>query len=267
MSAAQEAQVTPAAQPAAEKKGPPPETVSASAAGSPAAPGPEATPVAPPDEEESLLQRRDEAIEAIESALARKLKRAMQDEHNDVLDRLRSCKGTPSVPAFLPSPADQAARYAAAAGDLLMEAARSGVRFVSAGEGEPSAPEVADVVADLTESLVGPLRRGVERSLESGQEDASVLADTIGAAYRECKTQRLERLAADATIAAFSRGTVSAAGGADLHWVVDDGDAACPDCDDNALAGPTPSGEHYPTGQPHPPAHAGCRCLLVPRRP
>jgi hypothetical protein len=40
----------------------------------------------------------------------------------------------------------------------------------------------------------------------------------------------------------------------------------CPDCDDNALAGPTPRGEVFPTGQPHPPAHAGCRCLLVPVR-
>ena len=30
-----------------------------------------------------------------------------------------------------------------------------------------------------------------------------------------------------------------------------------------ALAGPTVKGEAYPTGQLHPPAHAGCRCLLV----
>ena len=49
-----------------------------------------------------------------------------------------------------------------------------------------------------------------------------------------------------------------------LRWVVDDDGGPCPDCDDNALAGPTPKGQPYPTGQPHPPAHAGCRCLLVP---
>lgn len=225
------------------------------------------SPVPVPDQEEPLLQWRDEAIEAIESALARKLKRALQDEHNDVLDRLRSCKGVPSVSAVLPETGDQQARYATAAGDLLAEAARSGARFVSAGDADLAAPEVADLVADLTEALVGPLRRGVQRGVESGQEDASVLADAIGAAYRECKSQRLEGLACDATIGAFSRGTLSAAAGTDLRWVVDDGDVACPDCDDNALAGPTRSGQQYPTGQSHPPAHAGCRCLLVPGRP
>lgn len=229
--------------------------------------GERVSPAPGPDQEESLLQRRDEAIEAIESALARKLKRALQDEHNDVLDRLRSCKGAPSVSAVLPEPANQQARYATAAADLLVEAARSGARFVSAGDADPAAPEVADLVADLTEALVGPLRRGVEGELESGHEDASVIADKIGAAYRECKSQRLERLAGDATIGAFSRGTLSAAAGTDLRWVVDDGDVACPDCDDNALAGPTRCGQQYPTGQSHPPAHAGCRCLLVPGRP
>ena len=48
-----------------------------------------------------------------------------------------------------------------------------------------------------------------------------------------------------------------------LQWLVDD-DGHCPDCDDNALAGPTAKGETFPTGQLHPPAHPGCRCLLVP---
>ncbi|HUR23738.1 MAG TPA: DivIVA domain-containing protein [Acidimicrobiales bacterium] len=230
------------------------------------APTSDRSPVAPPAEEEVLLQRRDEAIEAVESALTRKLKRALQDEHNDVLDRLRSCKERPSVLAVLPSSADQAARYASAAGELLEEAARHGARFVEA-DGAPISPEVTDVVAELTEALVGPLRRSIERGVERSQEDDSVLVDVIGAAYRECKTQRLEHLAGDATIAAFSRGTVSANAGVELRWVVDDGDAACPDCDDNALAGPTPSGGQYPTGQPHPPAHAGCRCLLVLWRP
>jgi hypothetical protein len=33
------------------------------------------------------------------------------------------------------------------------------------------------------------------------------------------------------------------------------------------LAGPTPKGQAYPTGQLHPPAHHGCRCLLVPAGP
>ena len=37
----------------------------------------------------------------------------------------------------------------------------------------------------------------------------------------------------------------------------------CADCDDNAFE-PTVKGEAFPTGQAHPPAHPGCRCLLAP---
>jgi len=49
--------------------------------------------------------------------------------------------------------------------------------------------------------------------------------------------------------------------------VAEDVDGPCPDCDDNTLAGELPKGEEFPTGQLHPPAHAGCRCLLVLRAP
>jgi hypothetical protein len=49
-----------------------------------------------------------------------------------------------------------------------------------------------------------------------------------------------------------------------VRWVVDDIDGPCPDCDDNALAGPTPLGQPFPTGQVAPPAHPGCRCVLAP---
>jgi len=62
---------------------------------------------------------------------------------------------------------------------------------------------------------------------------------------------------------AFVRGAVAAApDGISLRWIVDD-EVPCPDCDDNALAGPTPKGQKFPTGQLHPPAHQGCRCVLV----
>ena len=76
---------------------------------------------------------------------------------------------------------------------------------------------------------------------------------------------RIERVAGDHVVAAFSLGELGIAReGTTLRWIVDDGDERCPDCDDNALAGPLPRGERYPTGQAHPPAHSGCRCLLAP---
>ena len=60
--------------------------------------------------------------------------------------------------------------------------------------------------------------------------------------------------------AAYARGVYDAApDGARLRWVPA-GSGKCPDCDDNALE-PTVKGSDFPTGQPHPPAHPGCRCL------
>ncbi len=79
--------------------------------------------------------------------------------------------------------------------------------------------------------------------------------------------QEVERLSRHYAMAAFARGAYDAYGeGATLRWVVDD-ETPCPDCDDNELAGAVSKGEAYPTGQPHPPAHPGCRCLLLPNVP
>jgi DivIVA domain-containing protein len=231
----------------------------------------EAPEMSVPDADEALLQARERAIVDLETTLTRRLKRALQDEQNDVLDRLRNLKGEPTVATLLPSDADQAARYAVAAGPLLAEAAAAGAVF--AGEalgaaGPDGSIEVA--VADLGEEcgsvIVSALRRRLEQAIEIGAaDDQAVLVESLGAAYREWKTQRIERLAGDLLAAAFSRGTWQAAPeGAHLRWVVEDPDGPCPDCDDDALAGDIPKGEPFPTGQHHPPAHSGCRCLLVP---
>ncbi|MBA2751713.1 MAG: hypothetical protein H0U41_05685 [Actinobacteria bacterium] len=217
------------------------------------------------DGDEAALKRRDAALEAVTSRLSRKLKRALQDEQNEVLDGLRSHRGPPSD-QLLPSIANQADRYRRTSVDLLEDAAVAGARFMSPGASP--APEVGDVAENLAQNLVGPLRRRLQRGLagENG-DDAAATAERISAAYRECKTQIVDGLAGDATIGAFSRGAAQAAPGALLRWVVDDDGGPCSDCYDNALAGPTASGDTYPTGQVHPPAHAGCRCLLVPANP
>ena len=227
-------------------------------------PAPEGPPG--PVEEESLLRRRDTAVEGIEAKLARKLKRALQDEQNEVLDRLRSARAGVDPEAVLPSPAEQASRYERAADGLLRTSAAAGVGFVSPDEdARPETPDIDDVVTDLAASLAEPLRRALERALGGDGADQAAVGDRVGAAYRECKAQRIEGLAGDAVTAAFGRGTLAALpAGAASRWVVDDDGRPCPDCDDNALAGPTAAGEAFPTGQRHPPAHAGCRCLLAP---
>jgi len=209
-----------------------------------------------------VVAQRDEVLTPLVASLARRLKRALQDDQNDILDRLRAKGGW--APGVLPSEDDHARRYVQAAADQLMEAARAGATF--AGGKADEAPPVDDVAATLASDIVAPLRRRLEGEGPSVEEgDESALVELVGAAFREWKGARTERLAGDQTLFAFARASLAAVPeGTVLRWVVDDGMAQCPDCDDNALAGPVPSREAFPTGHPHPPAHAGCRCLLVP---
>lgn len=231
--------------------------------------------VGPPDAEEAasaeaedgpardpLLVRRDELLGPIATALGRRLKRAMQDDQNDILDRLRAAGAWDA--SVLPDDGAHEKRYVLAATTHLEEAAKAGAVF---GGGKPDdAPPVAEVAAELARAVVAPLRRrlqGEGTAVHPGDEAA--LVEHVGSAFREWKGQRTERLAADQAHAAFARAVlaVTPAGG-ELRWVVDDDGAECPDCDDNALAGHVPAGEAFPTGHLQPPAHAGCRCLVVP---
>ena len=215
------------------------------------------------DADQLLIERRDESLEPVASDLVRRLKRVLQDEQNEILDRLRQSRGRGRPEDALPSAADQAARYRDAALAPMAEAAAVGSSFNGDGAaGDLPARQWAQAMAD---ELVGGLRDRVSRSLAAAGEaaDGGDAADSLGAAYRQWKTERIDQIARHHLATAFNEGVLAAVpDGSSLRWVF--GDAGpCPDCDDNALAGPTPKGESYPTGQRHPPAHAGCGCLLV----
>jgi hypothetical protein len=194
--------------------------------------------------------------------LVRRLKRALQDDQNDILDRVRAGGGW--GPDVLPPTEEHERRYVTAAIEHLRDAARSGATF--AGAKPDDAPPVDGIADELAAAIVVPLRRrldGAGGSVDAG--DDSALVEHVGAAYRDWKGGRVERLAGDQTLAAFSQALLAAAPHASSwRWIVDDGGTQCPDCDDNALAGPLRRGEAFPTGHPCPPAHAGCRCLLAP---
>jgi hypothetical protein len=233
---------------------------------------------APAVADESALFRRDELLDPLDADLTRQLKRVLQDEQNEVLDRLRRQR-RPRAGTVLPDARVQLDRYQAVAHPVLAEAARRGFESVSGAVGarEPSPAVVESWAAELAADLVNPLRERLERALQDsdpGPTDAEAddgepaatqpLAERLSASYRQWKIDQVEPAARHHVVAAFSRGAYAATpDGASLRWVVDD-DGPCPDCDDNALAGALPKGQAFPTGQPHPPAHAGCRCVLVP---
>lgn len=235
-----------------------------------AAEGETETPIEP---EKAVLKRRDDITAHLESSLARKLKRALQDEQNSLLDRLRSLKVRPTPGNVLPSVEEHPDRFIEAGRPLLEEAASAGAKLAGELVGGSTtvavkAHAVEDLAEELGKSIAEPLRQRLELAFRSDDEETSELADALGAAYREWKTQRIEAVARDQLAAAFSRGSYLAMGqGTVLTWVVSDAEGPCPDCEDNALAGQQPKGEPWPTGQLYPPAHPGCRCALLPVQP
>jgi cell division septum initiation protein DivIVA len=203
---------------------------------------------------------REALLAPLRRDLGRKVKRALQDEQNEVLDRIRTVKGRPLAAEVLPAEAEQIAGLAATMREPV-DAAYAGGRVAAGGPGGTGrAP--ASMIDGLATALVARLRvRIVEAIDETSDEEA--VTQRLGSRYREFKGQELAAVVGDTLAAAFALGAYDAVpAGRTMRWVPDSV-GECPDCDDNALE-PTVRGEPFPTGQLHPPAHPGCRCLLVP---
>ena len=218
--------------------------------------------VADSDPDTDLLDRRDTALEEVEKQLARRLKRVLADEQNETLDLLRRTKGTPTAEGVLPAETDHQERYRGAALDDLSAAERTGAGFF--GDAPSREADVADVADEFAGEILRQIRGQLVRALDDGGDEYE-LGDRIRSCYREWKTQRIAETARHYVMVAFSRGVAEAAGeDTSFRWLMDDGGQPCPDCDDNQLGGAVRKGESFPTGDLHPPAHPGCRCLAVP---
>jgi cell division septum initiation protein DivIVA len=223
-----------------------------------------------PAPEDPLAQRvaaRDETCSGLSEHLTRRIKRALQDEQNLVLDRLRSVRGSVNADSALGAESEHLSTYMTIAEPALADAARAG----AAATGEPidvPAQLVAQVANDLAMELVLPLRRQLDERLHEAAavgDDQITASDRVSSAYREAKTQRVARLANDWLLSAWAVGAHAATPPGTLGvWSSDPAKPCCTDCDDNGLAGPVAAGSAFPTGHLHPPAHPGCRCVVVP---
>ena len=255
--------------PAPTRDPPPAPTPSAAPARAPE-PVAKAKPAAPRDDSQSrdrqLHERRNEVLAPIAQELVRKCKRALQDEQNVLLDRLRRQRGSASGENLLVPLSVQVTDWADVLEPSVDEA-------YSAGRGSqlPSGPDGVRVprrlVSGLAEVVVRPLRDRLSSSIdaapgEPGPERESELSTRVGARYREWRAQELELRVGDVLAAAYARGVYDIAPeDAQLRWIPAES-GRCPDCDDNALE-PTARGAKFPTGQALPPAHPGCRCLIA----
>ncbi len=220
------------------------------------------------DAEQTPFECRDEVITPLIVSSAKKLKRALADEQNDVLDALRRSDAVHAIEALLPPESEHGTRYAVAVADDLLEAVHAGSatsRTTNRKIRKALATEAVDVANDaVTQWLVKPLRERLARCISEGEGDNAVVTKKVRAVYREWKTRHIDETLDDVMRCAHGRGVLA---GFDLEtpivWEVDTRFAACPDCDDNALAGAVAAGSQFPTGDSFAPAHPGCRCLLV----
>jgi cell division septum initiation protein DivIVA len=214
-------------------------------------------PSTPVDE---LFLRRDQALEGSLLALTRKVKRALQDDQNIMLERLRNVKAM--ITTELEDEHEQRNRYADAAADALLDAALAGVHYAreeasANGLLEDDGP-ISECAADLAVTIVVALRR---RILSEGSGDGLSRAN---AAYKEWRGARVERLCTDAARRAFHQGVVAAAKGRSLRFIAAPHDVPCDACALDSSSPERVSGESFPSGSAYPPLHAGCACTIVP---
>ncbi|MEP6151781.1 DivIVA domain-containing protein [Ilumatobacter sp.] len=220
--------------------------------------------------EETLFERRDADLTPLIVSSARKLKRVLADEQNEVLDALRRSDPVRNLDAILPWAAHHAERYSSVIADDLLLAANAGASLADLertpklrkAAGQQAVSEASQKVAQW---LVQPLRDRLERCVADGDGDNAAITQKIRAVYRECKTRHIDEQLDDVVRVAHGRGLLGALElDTPVEWTPDPSHDVCADCDDNRLAGVVASGQPFPTGQVCTPAHPGCRCMLVP---
>ena len=217
--------------------------------------------------EPTPFEVRDEALTPLIVGSGRTLKRVLADEQNDVLDRLRSKQAVRTIDDVLPAADEHVSRYFDALSADLRAAAVAGAGSIDAPSDTPASIDdtvLAPTREALARDLVQPLRERIGAGIEAVDGDNEDLTKKVRAVYREWKTRRIDDGLDDLLRQAYSRGTGAAiAEGQPVRWMFDPAVGACSDCEDNSLQGAVPAGTAFPTGHACPPAHDGCRCLVV----
>lgn len=220
------------------------------------------------DEASDAFSRRDAELTPLIVASARKLKRVLADEQNDVLDTLRRTDSITGLDELVADHGEHGERYLGAVSDDLLLGAQAG----AAGTDDETVVKLSRSEAracvtrageQLTERLVKPLRDRLDRAVVDSDGDADVLAKKVRAVYREVKTRVIDEVLDDVFRTAYGAGVSAAiAPGIPVVWMVDPRHPTNPDCYDNSLSPAVPHGESFPTGDVTAPAHPGCRCML-----
>ena len=229
-----------------------------------------ANPVVVPADPEAFAAR-SEALAPLVSQMARKLKRMLADEQNTVLAHLRQKRSSLEIEAIFGTVDEHAARCVAAIADETMSAASAGAAATKSAGGSSRRVTQKAVNESITQvvvdGLVAAFRDDARIAIGEAEGDRDVLSGLVRDVYRVWKSDRLDAYIDDLACAAHARGSYLALdNAATVAWSVDPASPCCSECEDNSLAGSITKGEQFPTGHAHPPAHAGCRCLVGPVR-
>jgi DivIVA domain-containing protein len=211
-------------------------------------------------DEEATLAARDALLAPIVDTTVRQLRRIVQDEQSSALVTLRSSRVRPGLDALLGDLSSHTARFAGPINDgvdRVVSAAGADTKSVRA--------QMDATVLDLLDEVVTMRRAGLAAVLELDGVSTDSVGESLRAGAREWSTERITNRVTDVMSAAYAVSVFSmTTTGARVRWVLDDGTTSCSECDDNVLAEAASSGDSFPTGHLHPPAHRGCRCVVVP---
>ena len=227
-----------------------------------------AKPVAP-GVDLARFEERNEELSPVVVAMARKLKRVLADEQNTVLGHVRTKRSSLDIDAVLGTEAEHSARYASAVAEDSMAAASAGAKSVKAAGGSSRRVTqkaiAAHAVSAITAGLVAGFREDARIAIGEAEGDREVLLGLIRDVYRSWKTERIDSHVDDIACSSYSHGAYLALEpGSKITWMAEPDTNCCSECEDNSLGGSVVRGDDFPTGHSHPPAHAGCRCLVAP---
>ena len=221
----------------------------------------------PSKEEDVALSHRGEVLQEAPIQASRRLKRLLQEDQNDLLDRIRTHRGKGTFDQDI-SPLDQQeSRFAEGMGEILGEAFGAG-RKVAGGDNEGDSDQPVRHL--VSRQLVGPLRRELSTAVEAGlqaQDTPTSIAERASDIYRVWKGVRTELLGEGLVFAAYHQGLMDvwrSQGAATKRWVLSSDEQTCPRdvCRQNSGAGAVAVDSAFPSGHMAPPAHGGCTCTM-----
>ncbi|MEY3978354.1 MAG: hypothetical protein RLZZ284_1210 [Actinomycetota bacterium] len=226
--------------------------------------------VVSPKSDRSLFQQRATTIAAVLDAMLRITKRNIADDENAIITHVGGKRTSLSPEAMLHDIEQQSRRYADTLREELTSIAVEAARTIQSARRADLRTSALDgvvegVVRIFINDMLNQLHERVRAALGRHANDRDAIISEIRTMFKQARSESLTKVVTDVAHFAYARGVFTACDATiNVCWVVDADGPACADAEDNALAGSIRHGEEFPTGQQHPLAHDGCRCLVIP---